>query len=139
MRGTVAGVVVLALATAGGVAAHKQPAASSGPTAGICLPASGKIVTVDVTPDVPSPRCTTVRPGQELRVRNDTRDPVEVRWAPFRKQRLQPGHVVTYGVPFARYLQPGDHRCRVSIYAGGGFEIYLPSHRRSHAAPTSAG
>lgn len=101
------------------------------PAAGACGRTAGSVVTVYVDPDVPEPRCTEVRPDQRLRVVNasnrfDQRGKtITVRWAPFASRTLPVGSISSYARPFGSYLARGVHGLRLSLYAGGGAEIWL--------------
>jgi hypothetical protein len=101
------------------------------PGAGACSRTAGPVVTVSVNPDVPDPRCTEVRPDQHLRVVN-TSDrfgqhgkTITVRWPSFASRTLPVGSSTVYARPLGSYLARGVHDLRLSIYAGGGAEIWL--------------
>jgi hypothetical protein len=107
------------------------PAESPFPAAGVCGRYRGRVVTVAAAPDVPVPRCARVRPDQDLRVVNRTSQygqparPVVVRFAGRQPTTLQVGESVTYRKPFGNYLAPGVHSVHMSVFAGGGAEIWL--------------
>jgi hypothetical protein len=107
------------------------PADSPFPAAGVCGRYRGHVVTVAAAPDVPVPRCARVRPEQDLRVVNHTSQygqparTVVVRFAGSQPTTLQVGESVTYRRPFGDYLAPGVHSVHMSVFAGGGAEIWL--------------
>jgi hypothetical protein len=104
------------------VTGNLKPPDSDQPTAGICDPASGDVVTVNISADVPSPRCVKVAGQQRLQVVNATDATVQVQLAQFNAQ-LQPGQAQFFDASFESYLAPGVHWLRVT--GGNGPEIWL--------------
>ena len=103
------------------------PADSRYPAAGACAFVGGTVVTVTMDPDVPSPRCVSLHPGQQLRVVNASAllgsPPVTitVRWADYAPRVLQPGQSTTYTDAAGSYLAVGVHRIVTApLYGGGG-------------------
>lgn len=107
------------------------PADAERPAAGICGTSSGPLATVEVNPDTPAPRCLTVRPGQRLRVVNvssrfgQSGTSVTVTFADFPPRVLRVGDATTFDRPVGDYLAPGVHNVRISLYGGGGAEVWL--------------
>ncbi len=104
------------------VVANLKPPDNIQPASGICDPASGDIVSVNISADVPSPRCVKVAGHQRLQVVNATTTPVQVQLAQFNVP-LQPGQAQLFDAAFGSYLAPGVHWLRVT--AGNGPEIWL--------------
>ena len=102
----------------------KPPDADS-PAAGICPLVTGTIATVEMHPDVPSPRCVQATPDQRLHVRNEFGREAVVRLASF-ETRLDNGEGHTFDRPFGHFLAPGVHSIQMSVYSGGyGAELWL--------------
>ena len=99
-----------------------KPPDSDQPAAGICDPAVGDVVIVNISADIPSPRCVKVTGNQRLQVINATAGSVQVQLAQFDVQ-FQPGQMQLFDASFASYLAPGVHRLRVT--GGSGPEIWL--------------
>jgi len=99
-----------------------KPPDSDQPASGICDLASGNVVTVNISADIPSPRCVKVTGNQRLQVINATAGSVQVQLAQFDVQ-FQPGQMQLFDASFASYLAPGVHRLRVT--GGSGPEIWL--------------
>lgn len=142
-RGLVATTLALIL-TAGTVTAATAALApadssSSTPAAGICDAPKGRVVTVALTPDVPSPRCVAVRCPQRLAFRNDSDRTARVHVPTFSTRRVRPGATTVYRRAVRTYLAPGHHSVRVSLYAGGGVEVMAHCGRAPAPEPTPAG
>ena len=91
----------------------KPPDADS-PAAGICAePPEGDLVTIQITPGVPDPRCAKARPDQKLEVVNATDQPAQVTLAEF-EVTLDPGEREVVDQPFGEYLAPGVHHVSIS-------------------------
>jgi hypothetical protein len=99
-----------------------KPPDSAQPAAGICDPASGDVVPVNISADVPSPRCVKVTGQQRLQVVNATDATVQVQLAQFNVQ-LQPGQAQFFDASLGSYLAPGVHWLRTT--GGNGPEIWL--------------
>lgn len=108
------------------LAAHRlSPPEGYAPAAGVCPGVPGDLVTVEMHPDVPVPRCSAITETQRLRVVNATDQVAEVRVAPF-TTTLAPGEAHTFDTPFGNYLAPGVHTITMSVYPGsGGAELWL--------------
>jgi hypothetical protein len=104
------------------VTGNLKPPDSDQPASGICDPAAGDIVTVNINVDVPSPRCVKVTAHQRLQVVNVTEGPVQVQLAQFDAQ-LQPEQAQLFDAPFESYLAPGVHWLHVT--GGNSPEIWL--------------
>jgi hypothetical protein len=104
------------------VRGNLKPPDSDQPAAGICDPASGDVVTVNINADVPYPRCMKVLGNQRLQVVNATDATVQVQLAQFNVQ-LQPGQAQFFNASFGSYLAPGVHWLRTT--GGSGPEIWL--------------
>jgi len=93
------------------------PVADS-PAAGICASFDGLIVTVQILPGMPDPRCVQVRAEQQLSIANGTEETIEVGLGPFSAQ-LTPGQEYRITTPFEAYLGPGVHVVNVTPCCGG--------------------
>jgi len=82
------------------------------PAAGICASFEGTLVTVTIFPGYADPRCTTVRPDQNLQIINRTLAPLQVHIGTF-SASLDPGADYSFRVPFGKYLAPGVHQVQV--------------------------
>ena len=104
---------------------------SASPTASACGKASGPWVVVELNPAAPAPRCVQVQPGQRLRVVNTsdrdeaTGHTATVRFAGLPERTVALHKATTFDRELGDYLAPGVHRLEVSIYPGGGAEIWL--------------
>ncbi len=84
-----------------------------------------------VNPDTPAPRCSYVRADQVLRVVNHTdafrqaARLVTVSFADRPLVTLAVGEAVLYSGTFGTYLAPGVHDIHLSVFGGGGAEVYL--------------
>jgi hypothetical protein len=111
--------------------ASPVPADSDRPAAGICASPHQHVVTVVVNPDTPAPPCTYVHAYQVLRVVNHTdafHQParvVAVRFADWPQVTLTVGEAVVYSETFGAYLASGVHDIHLSVFSGGGAELYL--------------
>jgi hypothetical protein len=128
-------ILVIGLAACEGAEAKLTPAVSSStsaattqpntlatpyaqqPAAGICASFEGEMVVVTINPDIPDPRCSKVRPDQELTVINNTQNTLEVSIGRFRAS-LEPGAETIFDTPFGEYLEPGVHQLQVSPCCG---------------------
>ena len=80
------------------------------------------IVTVNISADVPSPRCVKVTGDQRLQVFNSTDAPVQVQLAQFDVQ-FQPEQAELFDAALGSYLAPGVHWLQVT--GGNAPEIWL--------------
>ena len=107
------------------------PADSQLPASGLCQPDTGAIATVRLYPDTPDPRCIVVSSGQRLRVVNSSASygqrgkSITIRFAYFPPRVLRVRAATTFPRPVGDYLAPGVHDLHVSLYGGGGPEIWL--------------
>ena len=92
------------------------------PAAGICASFEGEVVTINLYPDIPDPRCSQVRPDQILTVSNQTQVTLEVSIGSF-KHNLEPGASYTFDTKFGDYLAPGVHQLQVTPCCGA--ELWL--------------
>ncbi|MGD2026476.1 MAG: hypothetical protein PVI99_01555 [Anaerolineales bacterium] len=101
------------------------PAADS-PAAGICAEFPGTWVTIIINPDIPSPRCSIIRPNQKLSVVNKRGEILHVRLGEF-DYTILPGEGQTFDLPFSEYLAPGVHSILVDPCCGAElvFDIEL--------------
>jgi hypothetical protein len=94
------------------------------PAAGICAEAPGEpVVTVEIMPDIPSPRCLKVTSEQRLRVVNRTGAALALILGNLPASSLQPNGETTFDQPFGKLLAPGVHVLDASPYFGP--EIWL--------------
>jgi hypothetical protein len=98
------------------------PAAQS-PAAGICAEFDGENVTITINPDIPDPRCVSIRPDQKLMVVNHRGEPIQVRIGNF-EVSLPNGGEQFFDLPFGQYLAPGVHQMLVTPCCGA--ELVLP-------------
>ena len=98
------------------------PVADS-PAAGICPQAEGHVVTMTINPDIPDPRCVSVRSNQRLQVVNHREETLSITLGRSSAQ-LDPGETHTFEATFGELLLPGVHALGVSPCCGG--EILLP-------------
>jgi hypothetical protein len=111
--------------------ARPFPADSRRPASGMCEPSTGAIATVRLDPDIPDPRCIIVSSSQRLRVVNTSagngehRKTVTISFAYFSPRVLTVRAATTFHRPVGQYLAPGVHDLHVSLYGGGGPEIWL--------------
>jgi hypothetical protein len=107
------------------------PADSRRPASGMCEPSAGAIVTVRLDPDIPDPRCIVVSSSQRLRVVNSSAGygrhgtTVTITFADLSPRVLNVRAATTFHRPLGQYLAPGVHDLQVSLYDGGGPEIWL--------------
>lgn len=104
------------------VMGNLKPPDSDQPAAGIFDPIVGDVVTVNISADVPSPRCVRVTGDQRLQVANATDGMVQVQLAQFNVQ-LQPGQAQLFDALFGLHLAPSVHWLRVT--GGNAPEIWL--------------
>lgn len=100
---------------------RSTPIAQS-PAAGICPVMEGEIVTMNINPDVPDPRCMVVRSEQRLQVVNGREEALTVSLGQAGAE-IQPGDSYTFTDPFGDLLLPGVHALLVLPCCGG--EIVL--------------
>jgi hypothetical protein len=93
------------------------PADSDSPASGICAQAEGQWATVEITPDVPAPRCVKISGDQRLKVINKTQSMIRVSLGEFVLD-LQPGSEGTLDKQFKDYLEPGVHRVLSTPFSG---------------------
>jgi hypothetical protein len=97
----------------------------------MCEPSAGAIVTVRLDPDIPDPRCIVVSSRQRLRVVNSSAGygrhgtTVTITFADLSPRVLNVRTATTFHRPLGKYLAPGVHDLQVSLYGGGGPEIWL--------------
>ena len=107
------------------------PADGRSPVAPICGAQSGPVVTFDVNPDTPMPRCAMVRRDQLIRVVNTTNRfgspgaAITVTFAEYPPRELQVGQATTFDRPVGEYLAVGVHGVSISAYRGGGAQVWL--------------
>lgn len=88
-------------------------------------------MTVDVVPGTPEPRCVRVRPDQQLQIINRSNafgqrgKTITVTWPPFGRRTLAVGRATLFRQDLGLYLATGVHDVGISLYAGGGAEIWL--------------
>lgn len=98
---------------------EREPGLQSLPAAGVCGRSSKPLVTIELFPDVPSPRCVEVSGAERLRLVNRSgaygqqASVISVRFAGF-AAKIQPNHAVIFAEPFGNYLRPGTHSVEVS-------------------------
>lgn len=92
------------------------PVAES-PAAGICASFEGDRVEVQITSDMPDPRCIKIRSDQTLALHNLTSKPIEFTLGKF-NARIEPGQAYTIDLPFGAYLAPGVHLALALPYSG---------------------
>jgi hypothetical protein len=92
------------------------------PAAGICASFEGEVVTINLFPDIPAPRCSQVRPDQILTVNNRTQVTLEISIGSF-KDSLEPGASTRFDTQFGDYLAPGVHQLQVTPCCGA--ELWL--------------
>jgi hypothetical protein len=91
-----------------------EQAEGSAPAAGVCPESSKPVMSVDLHPDTPSPRCVVLHPDQRLRIVNLTNSwrgkasVVRIDFAGFRT-KLAPGHAAILDAPAGSYLGTGTH------------------------------
>lgn len=93
------------------------PAESDAPAAGICAQADGEWATVEVSADVPSPRCLRVTRNQRLRVVNKGPAAVQVKLAGYTVV-VPAGGEGTIPAAFGAYLAAGVHSVSADPYSG---------------------
>jgi hypothetical protein len=107
------------------------PADSRRPASGTCEPSPGAVATVRLDLDTPDPRCIIVSSRQRLRVVNTSAGygqhgrTVTITMAYFPPRVLKVRAATTFHRPVGQYLAPGVHDLHVSLYGGGGPEIWL--------------
>lgn len=96
--------------------------ASDQPAAGICGAQQGDIITLEIFPDMPNPRCSKARPEQQLRVVNRTSTEIQVSLARY-QFTLEPDETQTIEAPLGEYLLPGVHH--LSVVGGHAPALWL--------------
>jgi DNA-binding CsgD family transcriptional regulator len=81
-------------------------------------------VTIAVNPGVPSPRCARVAPMQRLQFVNNTADTITLQLGSY-NETIAPGESKVLDKGAGEYLPPGVSLARISVYGGGGPEIWL--------------
>jgi len=94
------------------------------PAAGICADLLGELVTLEISPDVPSPRCARVTADQHLEVVNHTQVVIVVRLAGYEAQ-LEPGGAFRIEAPLGSYLETGVHWLKIEDHAANAPELWL--------------
>ncbi len=93
------------------------------PAVGICAETPvDAVVSVELFPDIPSPRCLKVTAGQKLRVINATGAAVQLSLGRL-EHTLQRDAEILLDKPFGDYLAPGVHILLAEPYSGP--EIWL--------------
>jgi hypothetical protein len=88
------------------------------PAAGICAEAPGEaVISVEIFPDIPSPRCLKVSADQKLQVINRTDSALQLSLGRL-EQKLQPQAETVLDAPFGDYLAPGVHILRAEPFSG---------------------
>ncbi len=96
---------------------------SDQPAAGICAEFPGEpVVTVEIMPDIPAPRCLKVTAEQRLRVVNRTDSALALKLGDL-PASLQTNTEYTFDQPFGKLLAPGVHVLEAAPYFGP--EIWL--------------
>lgn len=89
---------------------------SQQPAAGICASAEGDYVLLEISGDMPSPRCVIAHPNQRLSIVN--RSDMELTASLGGHQiDLRPGQEGTIEAEIGSYLLPGVHEIATSAYA----------------------
>ena len=88
------------------------------PAAGICARFEGTLVTMQILPGIPDPRCVEVRDEQQLSIINRTEGTIDVALGQF-TARLAPGQEFLITTPFEAYLAAGVHAVTVTPCCGG--------------------
>lgn len=84
------------------------------PAAGICASFDGEVITFEILPDIPSPRCAIARSDQHLVVINRTSEIITVSLGNY-KFNVEPGESGTIDAAFGSYLSPGVHRVTTTL------------------------
>ncbi len=92
------------------------------PAAGICGEFEAEVVTITIYPDIPDPRCASVRADQRLRVVNARAEAIHIALAG-REAALPPGEEVEFPIALGDLLAPGVHRLQVLPCCGA--ELWL--------------
>lgn len=88
------------------------------PAAGICGgPLDDEFASVEIRPDIPSPRCLQVSADQKLRVVNRTDEVLSIKLGRLTGQ-INPGEALTLDEPFGNILRPGVHLLTASPFSG---------------------
>ena len=106
-------------------ASVKATPVSDTPAAGICPGVEGPLVTMTINPDMPDPRCVTVRSDQRLRIVNGRAE--EIHATLFnRSADIAPGGEYTLDASFGELLMPGVHLLDVNLCCGGAIWLQVP-------------
>jgi hypothetical protein len=93
------------------------------PAAGICTEVSSEaVVSVEIFPDIPSPRCLKVTAEQKLEVINRTDSTLQLSLGAL-EQSLSPSETYAMKLPFGEYLMTGVHVLGANPFSGP--EIWL--------------
>ena len=87
------------------------------PASGICSAAEGDLVSVEIFPDIPSPRCVQVSAGQRLQVTNQTDQEITLELGPYVIQ-LAAGEVTVLDASLGTFLAPGAHVLGAAPFSG---------------------
>lgn len=97
----------------------------------MCGGASGDVVTVVAYPGAPRPRCLTVTANQRLQVVNRSNadgqpgKPMTVTFAGFAPRVIPVGGSTLFDQALGEYIAQGVHVLKISVYPGGGAEVWL--------------
>jgi hypothetical protein len=100
------------------------PADAKTPAAGVCATVTGKVVTVTLNIDVPSPRCTIVNADQTLDLVNGTDRTINLNYATF-KSPIYSHSGYSFPGNIGSFFAPGVHVITTSLYGGSGPEVWL--------------
>jgi hypothetical protein len=84
----------------------------------------GELVTLEISPDVPSPRCARVTADQRLEVVNRTQVVIVVKIAGYEAQ-LEPGGAYRIEAAIGSYLEAGVHWLKIQDHAANAPELWL--------------
>jgi hypothetical protein len=92
-----------------------RPADGDTPAAGICLgPTEEAVVTIELFPDIPSPRCSYATPDQRIRFVNRMDEQVTLALGRY-SASVPAGAAVLFDAPAGTYLAPGVHVIDASL------------------------
>jgi hypothetical protein len=101
------------------------PAESDFPAAGTCNPQpDSDVVTFDLVPGIPSPRCAQVMQDQHLQIENHTGQTVEIMFATS-TITITDRQSADLEEAVGTYLAPGVHVAHVDFYGGSGPEVWV--------------
>jgi hypothetical protein len=92
---------------------------SDSPAAGICDFYPGELVTFEIYPDIPSPRCARATPEQRLKIVNRTEQELTM-WIGSYEFALLPDQEKVIDAELRSFLAPGVHQISITAYSGGG-------------------